>query len=212
MNKTFLIIGAIVVIGMVIFKFGTKSTDSDLKNTLRPNNSTKPTSFIKNDKVVIVKNVKLEYLKIAIEQFCNLSNQDEFIVLPRLIILDNKFVITFPYDIKFDQFCFFVNYIKYAHELILKPDYKPDIKAWCTTETTFTWMTDEIVNKKVMIYIPNWDQEYDNVYLTTQDNLGFKMGFALGEENKRLIKPELQFEKINIELSTITSNEKLDFE
>ena len=212
MNKTFLIIGIITVVVIVIFKFGTRSTDSDLKNTLRPDGSIKPTTTIKNDKIVVVTNVKIEYLKTAIEQFCNLSNQDQFMVLPRLMILDSKFVITFPYDIEFDQFCFFVNYIKYAHELILKPDYKPEIKAWCTTKAGFAWMTNEITNKHVMIYIPDWDEEYDNVYLTTQDNLGFKMGFALGEEHKRLNKPELQFEKANINLNISEYKKVCDFE
>jgi len=212
MNKTLLIIGVVLVVGFLFFKFGLKSSESDLKNIARPNDSSKPTEPIVNDKIIIVKNLKLDYLKQAIEQLCNMSNQDRYNALPRLTILDNQFVITFPYDIEFDQFCYFVNYLKYAHDLSLKPDYKPEIKAWCTTKTGFAWMTDEIVNKKVMIYIPDWDKEYDNVYVTTQDDLGYKMGFAMGEEHHKLYKPVFKFEKMTIDLNTLTDRETIDFE
>ena len=211
MNKTLLIIGIIIVVGFLIFKFGLKSSESDLKNTSRPNNVSKPTATKDNDKIILIKNLKLDYLKQAINQLCNMSNQNQYLALPRLTILDNEFVITFPYDIDFDQFCYFVNYMKYAHELSLKPDYKPEIKAWCTTKPDYARMTNEIANKTVMIYIPDWDKDYDNVYLTTQDNLGFKMGFALGEEHQKMEKPVLQFEKMPTDLS-LDNKETIDFE
>jgi hypothetical protein len=211
MNKTLLIIGIVIVVGFLIFKFGLKSSDSDLKNTARPDDSNKPTDPVDNNKIIIVKNLKLDYLKQAIEQLCNMSNKERYNALPRLTILDNQFVITFPYDIEFDQFCYFVNYLKYAHDLSLKPDYKPEIKAWCTTKTGFAWMTDEIVNKNIMIYIPDWDKDYDNVYLTTQDNLGYKMGFAMGEEHHKLDKPVIQFDKMTIDLNTLRNRETIDF-
>lgn len=211
MNKTFLIIGIIIVVGFLIYKFGLKSSETDLKNTTRPDNINKPTTTKANDKIILIKNLKLDYLKQAINQLCNMSNQNQYIALPRLTVLDNEYVITFPYDIDFDQFCYFVNYLKYAHELSLKPDYKPEIKAWCTTKPDYAWMTDEIANKLVMIYIPDWDKDYDNVYLTTQDNLGFKMGFALGEEHKKMDNPVLQFEKMPNDLD-LNNKETIDFE
>ena len=211
MNKTLLIIGIIIVVGFLIFKFGLKSSESDLKNIARPNDSNKPSVPVDNDKIVIVKNLKLDYLKQAIEQLCNMSNQDKYNVLPRLTILDKQFVITFPYNIEFDQFCYFVNYLKYAHDLSLKPDYKPQVKAWCTTKPEFAWMTDEIANKNVMIYIPDWDKDYDNVYLSTQDNLGFKMGFAMGEEHQKLDKPVIQYEKMTLDLNELKGKEIIDF-
>ena len=212
MNKTLLIIGIIIVVGFLIFKFGIKSSYSDLNNTVRSSDFRKPTLPIDNDKIIIVENLKLDYLKQAIEQLCNMSNQERYIALPRLTILDNQSVITFPYDIDFDQFCYFVNYLKYAHELSLKTDYKPEIKGWCTTKIGFAWMTDEIVNKNVMIYIPDWDKDYDNVYLTTQDNFGYKMGFSMGEEHLKLDKPVIPYDKMTIDLNTLKNRETIDFE
>jgi hypothetical protein len=209
MNKTLLIIG-ILIVGFLFFKFALKSSQSDLKNTSRPSHLDKPTTKA-NDKIILIKNLKLDYLKQAIKQFCNMSNKNQYKALPRLITLDSKFVITFPYDIDFDQFCYFINYIKYANELSLMPDYKPEIKAWCTTKSDYTWITNETANKTVMIYIPDWDKDYDNVYLTTQDNIGFKMGFAIGEEHKKLDNPVLQFAKMPEELN-LDNKEMIDFE
>ena len=211
MNKTLLIAGIIIVVVFLIFKFGLKSSQTNLKNTSRPSDVKKQTTNKPNDKIILIRNLKLDYLKQAITQSCNMSNQNQYIVLPRLTILDNQYVITFPYDIDFDQFCYFINYMKYAHELSLKQDYKPVIKAWCTTKPDYTWMTNEIANKTVMIYVPDWDKDYDNVYLTTQDNLGFKMGFALGEEHQKMDKPAMQFEKMPIDLN-LENKETIDFE
>jgi hypothetical protein len=211
MNKTLIIIGIVIVVGFLIFKFVLKSAQSDLKNNKRPNGTNKPAILIENDKIIVIKNLKLDYLKQAIEQFCNMSNQSKYIALPKLTLLDNQFVITFPYDIEFDQFCFFINYLKYANDLSLKPDYKPEIKAWCTTKSGFSWITDEIVNKSVMIYIPDWDKEYDNVYLTTQDNIGYKMGFAVGEEHLKLVKPAIQFDKVKFDVNILNDKETIDF-
>lgn len=72
-------------------------------------------------------------------------------------------------------------------------------------------MTDEIVNKSVMIFIPAWDKEYDNVYLTTQDNNGYKMGFAVGEEHHKLDKPVMQFDKLSFDLNILKDRETIDY-
>ncbi len=212
MNKTLIIIGVIVIAIILIRQFGFKSTSQNLNSKIRPSDAQKPTKPIKNDKLILVKNVKLDYLKQAIEQFCNIYNQEAFIALPRLILLDNKFVITFPYNIDFERYCYFINYLENAHELCLQPDYKPDVKAWYTARLGDSWMKDDLVNKKVMIFIPDWDEEHDNVYLTTQDNLGYKMGFAVGEASQKLDRPAKRFEENPIDINNLTDKETIDFE
>ena len=212
MSKILVIIGVIVLAVILIFKNGFKSSASDLNSKVRPNNFEKPTKLLDNDKMILVKNLKLDYLKQAIEQFCNMYNREAFIALPRLFILNNEYVITFPYDIDFDKFCYFINYLENAHELCLLPDYKPDVKAWCTTKTSDSWMNDNIANKNVMIYIPEWDEEHDNVYLITEDNLGYKMGFAIGEATQKLDKPVLNYGNNPIDLISLNNKEVIDFE
>ena len=208
MNKTLVIIIVIVIALFLFFKFGLKTEKPNLNNNVRPNKSLKPQTIIPNDKIVIVKNVDLEKLKQAISQFCNVYNQEQYVALPRLIIDSSQYIIIFPYDITFERFCYFINYLKYPHDIF----YKPDIIGWCTMKAGDEWITDEMLNKKVMLFIPQWDDEYDNVYLTTEDNIGFKMGFALGYAHKNLDKPIAQFKKISIDLSLFKDNESIDYE
>jgi hypothetical protein len=192
--KTLLIIGGIIAVGFIL-----KSciSNNNSKNESRPKNAEIPTEKIQNDKIVLIENIKLDDLKSAIQKFCNNYNQEGLRALPLLSVLsENKFVITFPFDTDFETYCYFVNYIYYPNDII----YKPTIKAWTSTKQNDSWMTNEIVNKKVMLYIPSDDKDYDNVYLTTSDNIGYKMGFAMGEEKEKLNNPRQTYiEPINLE-------------
>ena len=192
--KTLLIIAGVLI---VVFILKACTPNNNSKNKNRSIKAEVPTEKTTNDKVVLIENVKLEDLKNALQQFCNNYNQEKSRALPLLTILsENKFVITFPYDTDFTTYCFFVNYMYYPNDIV----YKPIIKAWTTTKQNDHWMTNEIMNKKVMLYIPNDDDDYDNVYLTTSDNIGFKMGFAMGEEKQKLNNPRQNYvESINLE-------------
>ncbi len=212
MNKTTVIIGVLVLAVFLFFGCGFISTNSEFNSDIRPNDNQKPTKLIENSKIILVKNVKLDYLKLAIEQFCNLYNKESYIATPRLYLLDSEFAITFPYDIEFEQYCYFINYLENAHELSLLPDYKPEVKAWYLTKNGDEWINGDLVDKNIMIYIPEWDEEHDNVYLTTEDGLGFKMGFALGEASQRLDAPVEKFAANPIDFGTIKDKKTIDFQ
>jgi hypothetical protein len=211
MNKTLLILG-IAVILILVAKFAFTNQKPNLEKRIRPNDSIKPTKLVENDKLIIVTNLKVDYLKKAIEQFCNNYNQQQYIAIPRLNIFENKYIITFPYDIDFERFCYFINYLEYADQLCLKPDYKPEVQAWCSTKKGDSWMTEESVNKRVMLFIPEWDKDYDNVYLTTEDNLGYKIGFALGESHIKLDKPAKIYQNPPSDLLIKQSMQTIDFD
>ena len=50
-----------------------------------------------------------------------------------------------------------------------------------------------------MLYIPSDDKEYDNIYLTTEDNKGYKLGFAVGGlETLNIPKENFEKNKYNI--------------
>ena len=164
-----------------------------------------------NDKIIIVKNLKLEYLKKAIQQFCTLNKDIGKIINIKLTILTDQYVVTFPHDIDFDILCYFINYIEYAHELSLKLDYKPEVYCWYKTKNDDKWMTKDIINKEVLLYIPESDDEYDNVYLTTSDNLGFKMGFGLGYQNEKLPKPRMRYIERPIQISDLNGFDSINF-
>ena len=202
--KTLLIIGGIIVVGFIL-----KSciSNNNSKNESRPINTEMPTEKIKNDKIVLIENVKLEDFKNVLQKFCNNYNQENLRALPLLTILsENKFVVTFPYDTDFATYCFFVNYMYYPNDII----YKPTIKAWTSTKQSDDWMTNDIANKKVMLYIPSDDKDYDNVYLTTFDNIGYKMGFAMGEEKQKLNNPRQSYVE-PIKLEELNGKEEIQY-
>ena len=206
MNKIVIIISAIFVLilfSVCIFKSKSKNV---FENTNRPNVSYKPTQFVENDKIVFIQNENLDDVQKGIQQFCNAYNQEKYIALPRLYIFEKEYAITFPYNISFMHFCFFVNYMRFSQ----KPPHKVDVTAWCSINSNDEWTNNDIVNKKVMLFVPEWDEEYDNVYLTTNDNIGYKMGFADGHENEKINKPVLIYFEKNIDLSK--SVKYIDFE
>lgn len=134
---------------------------------------------VTNDKIVFVENCDFEDLKNIIEQFCLRYKQNNSNILALLSrISENKFIITFPYDVDFEIYCYFINYLYYP---IKVRNYNPIIKAWTTTKSSDKWITENIPNKLVMLYIPPNDKEYDNVYIITADNDVFKINFAKGK-------------------------------
>ncbi len=209
METIIIIVVGLIAVGLFVKLFVSKGNNEKDQTNSRSIVLRKPTETVVNDKVVVVKNVKPEEIKQAIRQFCNEYNKEKYSALPTLtIISDNEFVVTFPYDTDFVNFCYFVNYLHYPHDI----PYKPDIKAWTTTKQGDTWMKDDIINKKVMLYIPRDDKDFDNVYLTTSDNIGYKMGFAFGEESKQLNKPGTMFQEPPIDINNFRGRETLTFE
>lgn len=186
--KIYLIICSLVLVALIIIVknlWGKKesNTNSKVTDIALPIKSN-------NDKIIIIKGTNYDNIKKASQQFCKMYNQQDTITIPNLTkISDSSFAITFPYDLPFDTFCFFVNYLYYPNDIF----YKADIKAWATTKPTDIWITDKSANKKVMLYIPDDDKEYDNVYLTTQDNIGYKLGFAAGHEEELLNQPKEKY-------------------
>ena len=87
----------------------------------------------------------------------------------------------------------------------------PDVTAWTTTKSNDTWITEKSANKKVMLFIPSDDTEHDNVYMTTSDNIEYKLGFAVGEEKQLLNTPKRRYIPPDFEISDLTNKEFEDF-
>jgi len=155
--------------------------------------------------------MQYDYLIQAINQFCNLNNQDKFIAMPRLTKQYYLFIITFPYNIDFDKFCFFVNYLGNADVLRNKNDFQPNVRAWCTTQTVETGMTKNIVNKKVMLSIPESDVKKDHIFLATNDNVCYKMNVSRLKSQIKLEKSAMMYENIPFDLSEFAKYKYIDF-
>jgi hypothetical protein len=199
------------VIGILIYFIIRKTcfTSSDPhENTERPPLNKKPSNQVPNNKIVLVTQASYDEIKVVITGFCNLYNNESFEALPKLTSLtDDEFIITFPYDIEFDLFCYFINYIKNPIGL----EYKSKVIAWTTTGQAEGWVTEKSAHKKVMIFIPEDDKEGDNVFLTTDDNIGYKLGFAVGEEKQLLDIPKVKYFYPTIEIATLSSKQSENF-
>ena len=86
-----------------------------------------------------------------------------------------------------------------------------EVTGWTTTKSSDTWVTEKSSNKKVMLFISADDTEHDNVYMTTVDNIGYKLGFAIGEEKQLLNTPKKCYVSPGIEPLDLTNKEFEDF-
>lgn len=195
--KVLLII--LVIIGILfIIKSCIKKDDNKFNDNSRPKIPVGKTP-IENDRIIIIKDVNYEDIKKAVLQFCNIYNKEKYSVIVQLTqISKNEIVLTFPYDIDFATYCFLINYLYYPNEIF----YKANIKGWATTRSTDEFISKENADKLVMLYIPTDDKEYDNVYMTTEDNKGYKLGFSVGGL-KTLNAPKENFEKNKYEIADI---------
>ena len=83
-------------------------------DTRRPTENLFPTNKIANDKLVVVEDVSENDINKILQEFCNSYNKETYQAIPRLTKLsDKKFAITFPYDINFEIYCYFINYVNY---------------------------------------------------------------------------------------------------
>jgi hypothetical protein len=195
MKQHFLILGIIAIVALIIYVVWTKLKNNKPQpetDASRLKENLFPTYTVTNDKLVIVEDLNENDLKKMLQEFCNSYNKAEFQVIPRLTKLsENNFAVTFPYDIKFEIFSYFINYVNYPM------GFDRHFKAigWTTTKSSDNWITEKSVDKNVMLFVSEFDKEYDNVYMTTSDNIGYKLGFATGEEKQLLDKPEKSFIK-----------------
>ncbi len=210
MKQQYIILGILVLFAVLYFvwtrlKNQTPQTNTDMR---RPTGNLLPTNKVANDKIVIVEDISENDIKKILQEFCNSYNKETYQAIPRLTRLsDNRFVVTFPYDINFEIYCYFINYVNYPMGF----DGHFKTIGWTTTRPADTWTTEKSVNKKVMLFVSDYDKEYDNVFLTTSDNIGYKLGFAMGEEKQLLDKPEKSFIKQPLEISEIETKQHIDF-
>lgn len=89
------------------------------------------------------------------------------------------FIIYLPDTTPYDLFCYWVNYMVYSDK---GKKYNNNITGWYEVSANAKLFPNQIL----MVYVPESDTEYDNVYFTTKDNFCYKLEFAGGTS----IKPQ----------------------
>jgi|GEM_PF-2209364 len=141
-----------------------------------------PADKVANDKLIIVEAISEQDIKGIVRDFCGWYNREMLQVIPVVTrTMGQEFAITFPYDVQFEIFCFLINY------LTGPKGYNRGFCAtgWATTRSADMWITEENANKQVVLFVPDFVPEYDNVFMTTIDEVGYKLDF--GRSKARLL-------------------------
>lgn len=189
MTTILIISGAYLLIAILKFFISKpkQEIDSSVTTEIRQSINKKTTP---SDKLIIITNIDIDDLRSIITLYA-WNYEDENIIDNLLVvkISENEFTITFAHDINFEAYCYFINYLKYPEEVKCKPT----ILAWTKTNSTDEFVPERALNKLVMLYIPEEDDEYDNVFLTTEDNIGYKIFFEYGKKPQLLQNPNKTF-------------------
>lgn len=119
-----------------------------------------------NNKVILVEKLSSSEIEILTKNFCSMYNKDKDRAVVKIRKFTNKaHVLTFPYDIDFDTFCFLMNYIAYS----------PDMNKRLFVTGWYPVSGNE---KEDMFYTPPDEQECDNVYYTTPEGKNYKVDFG----------------------------------
>jgi hypothetical protein len=195
----------LVIIGYLIWnavKKLTKSTSEDpLDQNLDP---------IENDKLVLISAISETEIKKILKDFCASYNQDKIQAHLRLTkIKADEFVISFPQNIDFEIFCYLINYLNYPAGF--NKTFKPF--AYTTTKLSDDWITEKTANKQVMLFISDHDTEYDNVSMTTSENIGYKLSFdhSHTSKNQLLAAPEKNYTPPSVSLNQLVLKEFSNF-
>jgi predicted acetyltransferase len=138
--------------------------------------------------------------------FCASYNQEKVQAHLRLTkIKADEFVISFPQNIDFEIYCYMINYLNYPAGF--NKTFKPF--GYTTTKLSDHWITEETANKEVMLFISDHDTEYDNVSMTTSENIGYKLSFdhSHTSKNQLLDAPEKNYTPHSVSLNQLKLKE-----
>ena len=113
-----------------------------------------------------------------VEDFMNLYKDSDFKVkAPTIREKDGNSLLTFSDDTDFMIFCWWVNYLTYSEK-----GHRHNATGWYGTNTV-TNIGDGLGlnNTTMMFFVPESDDEHDNVYFVNKDGTCFKQEFAWPE-------------------------------
>jgi hypothetical protein len=133
---------------------------------------------------IITNNITETKLENAVSELVELYYETGFVnsvIVNRVRV--NHFMIEFPDNPDFERFLYFVNYLTYPE---CKYDGKPFIYGiWNVVEPNHS--IDSRTGEKLLIYVSQFDTEYDNVIIENSSGKVFKYSFSgkVSEEKKR---------------------------
>ena len=130
--------------------------------------------------LILVQNMSENEINDAIESFNKIGKEEDEnfeYYTPQIKTRGKDFMLLFSPTISYRNFCFWVNYLVYSNK---NKRHNNDITGWYEVGNTSN--NHPLSNKTLMLFIPESDKEFDNVYLVDNFNNCYKQEFALDEK------------------------------
>lgn len=130
--------------------------------------------------LILVLNMSENEINDAIESFNKMGKEEDEnfeYYTPEIKNYGKDYLLLFAPTINYRNFCFWVNYLVYSNK---NKRHNNDITGWYEVRNTSN--NHPLSNKILMLFIPESDKEYDNVYLVDNFNNCYKQEFALDEK------------------------------
>jgi hypothetical protein len=157
------------------------------------------------DNLIVIKGGSHSDIKKALQQWIELYSDDletdiKFELYKtgqenHLIVADKR--------LNNEKFNFLVNYLRYPEDV----EYKISIEGYTTAKKEKLY-PENIQNKRLLIYMSESDKEFDNVFVTTEDNETYKVDF--GGKITRIIESKT-FKIPDIDFDSLSRPEKITF-
>ena len=147
-------------------------------NTLEQIDDDAPSS----NSIIRVQNMSKNEIIDAIESFNKMNeeyDEEHKNYIPEIKNFNNDFLLIFDRNINFKSFCYWVNYFVYSDR---DKRHNTDITGWYAVGNTNN--NHPLANNVLMLFIPESDNEFDNVYFVDRFNNCYKQEF---EEDMTII-------------------------
>jgi hypothetical protein len=151
-----------------------------------------------SDNLIIIKGGLYADIKKALRQWIEFYSRDldTNIKFEFFKVENDNYIIQVDKRVKNEKFNFLVNYLCYPEGI----KYKIKIEAY-TTAFDSKLYPQNILNKRLLIFIHDNDQEFDNVFAVTEDNEVYKIDFggkvSKTTESKAFKLPDIDFELLD---------------
>lgn len=127
------------------------------------------------DNLIKIKGGLYDDIKKALRQWIVLYSKDleSNIKFELYKIGQESYLIATDKRLNNEKFNFLINYLRYPEGI----EYNISIEGYSTVRDEKIYPKN-LLNKKIIVYVPDNDKEYDNVFVTTEDNETFKIDFG----------------------------------